>query len=915
MSQADQEPREERIRTILVEVEECIASGKRPQLERYFLRYPELEEELRVHFRRLGLLDDPFRDAGHYRGDRPPWDLPDPGEGGSKATPSGATPPGPRSKPGWFLMENLYRPVVHGDGRIPLKKRYRTMIAMALAFVVGWVLLVILEGLSGPAPLETSARGRLEGLASLLALSVEWPQARQDFLSEGAIEADRSIRAEQDRWEFRWLRFLFLQGLGRADEAARDLEALPTSIGRQLFWEHLAGREGGGFSGDLIVLKALGEILEGRTARAKEILQGQETQEDTLLAAIARGSLESSGRQEVARRLLHSGNSHARLLGAVWGVAAGDPSARKALREIDLSGIAAARVLVELGEDDVFLERAWPDLIDLAPLRIRILRRRGKTAEALKYAERMLLKYQSSFELRMALAQLLGEEGDAEGASRHLRMAMLLCPSSEKPMREWMRLAREFGEEPGLIQPCAELFLQRVSTKVRELLERDRGRRGISSWRIREPERFLVSAGFGFPREDPARAAALKALSSVASSKPKDVSLQFLLARSLFACGQWKRAAEIFEVAEGVADDHLNRQAIRFWRAASLRRAGQAEEALGLEKALAADGPDPLAGGSEKPPKALEIQRRTETDNSLQRSLSTDPELEKELVQIAQRATGRGPPEGDPRKTLELLNGRIELKSSSPGLLFEYARALEWTGSWSRAALVFSELVSRNPESPAYRARGAWAFAFAGEWDRAEGLLFRDGQGKSSISLTSAAKKKNWMPGIEQLLVGAFLAAGKDDSKLLEEYLNEAVSLVPTDFRGWFLRGYFRRLQGMGKEADRDWNEVVRISEADIPDQPERKKSTGDAFELDALPWALALIYAFRGDLETAGCFASQGPPSGHTLPGVFFHAAAQCAASNWVEAEREAFAYRARGFPLFSWQAQDPWVGKLFSP
>jgi len=897
MNRPDPEPRQKRILKILAEVEECVAQGRQPDLERYFVRFPELEEDLRGQFRRMGLLADPYRDAGQYHQDRPPWESPAVQEA-DPASPQ--APPEPHSYQGRMLIENLFRPVVQGDRR-PLKRRSRTLLTLALAFLAGWAILVILEEFSRGPSLEPSARSRMEGMAALLVLAAQWPGARDDFLQEGVNEADRSIRAEDDRWEFRLLRFFFLQGLRRGEEAARDLDSLPAFVGRQIQFLDTPVEGMGTSSRKAATLVALGEVLEGKVERAKEILGGQAVQEDDLLDAMARGAVEPDWRLESSRKLIQSENLYVRLLGGAWGIGAGDSSAREALRKIPIDSLAVARVLVELGEEDLFLEKGHPRRVELAPLRIQVLRRKGKTARALQLGETLLAEYPNSFELRLALARLLRERGELERAAAHLRIATAQRSSSGEPMREWLLLAPGFAERPDLITPCADLFLRRMSDQMREFLD-EPARSGAGAGNRGVAERFLVAAGFGFPREDEDRKRALEALSRAAGLKPEDAALQFLLARSLFAVGRWSEAAERFRAA-GEAADPLDRKTILAWRAASLRRAGKIEEAEAAERILQEKRASPLARSLEKTLDTLGGPGKAASRQFLKKALTSHPELEEGLVQLARKTTGTGLPGGDPRKTLEILRDRIELKRSGSPLLQEYARALEWTGGWERAAEVYSELAAREPEWPGSRARGAWALAIAGEWDQAESLLASGGETDRN-------------PGVEELLVGAFLSAGREDFDLVEVRLGQAVEEEPTDLRCWFLRGYFRRIQGREEASNRDWNEVLRIVEATATGRLEaggKGGSSGDALEIEANPLLVALVHAGRGDLEAARCEAAEGPPRGRTLPGAFFLVAARCAISDLAGARAAASAYRDRRFPGFSWQALDPWAGKLF--
>jgi tetratricopeptide (TPR) repeat protein len=558
----------ERIQRILVQVEDCLARGEAPDLSGYFLRFPEIEEELRGEFRRRGLLADPFRDAAQYRRATPPWEsAPAPSTPRAAGrTPSSAPSPG-HSLERDLLLENLLRPAVRGDRRPFFSRRRRALLALALAFVLGWAALMVRERVSlKPSPTVT-APTQLEGLAALLAMAVGWPEAKADLLAEGAAEADRLIREGGNRWQVRWIRFLLFQGLERGTEASRELDAIPPLIARRLLvLDRPSGLEGESASEEIAALAALGDVAARGTERSRDLLPSPGSPELGRLLWIVRGASSPEARPEAGKALLGSDDTHTRLLGAAWGIGAGDPAARAALREMAPEDLATARMMVTLGEEEVFLRKSRPGRVDLAPLRIEALRKVGRKEEARRYAEEALTLGADSFELRLAAARLLVEEKDFARAAGHLRIATLLRTDSTDPMREWMRLAGDCPDRPELIAPCAELFLRRLSQETRDLLAYPAGRRSDG------PGECLVAAGFGLPREEEARARAVGALLQAASARSSDPAMLFLLGRALFSTGRWAEAAARFEAAERAADP-LDRPAIRPWTAAASRRA------------------------------------------------------------------------------------------------------------------------------------------------------------------------------------------------------------------------------------------------------------------------------------------------------------------------------------------------------
>ena len=891
-----------------------MAKARQPDLEAFYDRHPDLEEELRGHFRRLGLLDDPFRDAAQFRRESPPWQLL-PGQ-----EPSVPEPPA-RPPPGTFidkemLLENLVRPVAGSARWSLLRRRSRVVILLAMAFVVGWLVLVALDGFSGWGALRPTGRARIEGLASLAVLASGWPAAREDLLTEGVGAADRCLRIEGDRWEILWIRFLFLQELGRDEEAGRDLSAIPAHIGRRLLYgEKPSGRTP---EDDTIsALAALGEALGRRPEKAQSLLQEAGIGGDGLLLPILRAALGSAWRRDLFPRLLKSQDPWTRLLGAAWGTALKDPAAREALRDLPLDGVAVARMLVELGEEELFLRNVRPARIDLASLRIHVLCRLGRRSEAIRFGEDLLASNPDSFDLHLGLARLCREEKYPVRAAGHLKTATQLRPSSVEPMREWLRLAGECTERPEIASPCAEMFLRRVSAQVRGILEREVDDNAVEGG----PERLLVSGGFGLPREEEARSAALAALQRASTERPQDEALHFLLGRALFANGSWADATARFAAAETRADP-LDRPAIRAWKAAALRRAGRLQEAGAEDSLLEEAARDPEAQGLDEALRALGDPGGPEARRFLEKAIADRPGSDAALVRLARITTGNGPPGGDPARTLEILDGRVDPNQSGTALLLEKVRALEWQGQWTPAAEILAEAIVREPRRPELRARAGWAWLIAGDHERAVAALGLEGSGSAV---------KGMPAGVEELLVRAFIALAEDDANGAEAWFTAAVGAGPTDPRTWFLRGYFRRLQGGSAAADQDWEKTVGLAGVggsgrgrpasgwigtDEPDPAAwawAGLGVGAALEAEALPWMLALIHGARGDAEAVRWYVPLGPSAGRTLPGAFLRAAALGAAGDRTAAEAEALAYRARRFPIFAWQGLDPWVGTLF--
>jgi tetratricopeptide (TPR) repeat protein len=573
-------PQEERLLRILADVEASMARGDRPDLTAYCARFPDLEEDLRAHFRRLGLIVDPFQDAAQYRRELPPWESPQPDRPEIAAAPQ-HPPPSSSSRPFErdLLIENLVRPSLRTERGWRIGRRTKAALAIALAFAAGWGGLVVLERVSRPVRRPPSAGSRIQGISALLALAPEWPQARSELLSEATAEADRTLPAEGELWEVRWLRFLCLQELGREAEASRDLDAIPARVGRRLMgFEDPRTAAPGGESADVAALAALGEVLGKRIEKAKEILQAPTSTGDQVLASIVRGAVDPGRRKEALPLLLASPLPSVRLLGAVWGIRAGDASARDVLRSLPLDGIAAARMLVELGEEETFLQKTRPGRIDLAPIRMVVLSRHGRRDEARKIAEALLNANPGAFDLRMALVRILLEDGAADAASAHLRAAAPLRPESPEPMREWMHLAARHLDRPDILLPCAEIYLQRASAGARAsgLVEGGSPGAGVEAGKDLggtgpSPER-LPGAGFGLPAEEEVRTKAIDAITRAVAWKPDDPALLFLLGRMLFAEGRWAEAASRFESAEKAADAG-DRPAIGAWRAAAVRRA------------------------------------------------------------------------------------------------------------------------------------------------------------------------------------------------------------------------------------------------------------------------------------------------------------------------------------------------------
>jgi tetratricopeptide (TPR) repeat protein len=593
-----------------------------------------------------------------------------------------------------------------------LWRRSRPALLLALAFLSGWGLLVVLEELSG-SRIGSREAPSVEGPAALLILGREWPSARQDLLLEALSEVDRGLEQSGERWDLRWLRSLILEGLGRVAEASRELEAVPGPIRSRLEAAGGSKLEGDGLPGapaGIEPLAALGAISRGRSRAVAGLAHAQEGAgaKPALLETMVAGGLSRGSRLEPSRRLLRSGDLGVRLLGAVWGTQAGDPAARSALGQLPLDGAGASRLLVELGEEDLFLKRARPGRLDLAPIRIQLLARRGEREAARRLAEELIATAPDSFELRLAAARLEREAKEPARAVDHLRAAALARPLSPEPMREWLRLASDFPERSDLLLSSAELLLRRPS------------------------------------------------------------------------------AAERTPSARG-------------------------------ERPKAGDTPVPAPDGFGLP----------EEEGAATRALATPP--------------------------------------------------------------------------AAARARAAWGSFLAGDRDRAEAIIAAEPPSRSGEGAA------------EEPLVRALLALERSDFDLGEGWLGIAAREEPTDPRPWFLRGYLRLLSGRALEADRDWSEVLLLSMGSDGGRGDAPFEREAILEAEAFPFELALIHASRGDSAAARSFASLGPSRVRSLLGSFFRSAALAAAGDWPRAEAEALAYRARRFPVLSWQGRDPWVGPLF--
>src|SRR5262245_55559044 len=221
------------LQRVLDEVLECLRTGERLNPRWYYQRFPHLEEALRGHFRRMGLVEDPFSNSAQFLREAPPWER---SPGAEVRSPAPPTPPEESSAPPdhqeerKLLLENILSDTASPGGRFG--KRFRAAAILALTFAAGWAALMLLTDRFRVRSGAEEA-SRIEGLAALSALAAGWPNAREDLLLEGIDEADRAAR-EEERWEVRWLRYLMLAELGREDEALRYLESVPQKIREDL---------------------------------------------------------------------------------------------------------------------------------------------------------------------------------------------------------------------------------------------------------------------------------------------------------------------------------------------------------------------------------------------------------------------------------------------------------------------------------------------------------------------------------------------------------------------------------------------------------------------------------------------------------------------------------------------------------
>ncbi len=938
MNPHDRPPLPDRLRRILDEVAGRLACGQAPDPASYYARHPDLEEELRGHFRRLGLLADPFRDAGQYRRAPPPWE----------AGPPRALPPSVPSIPlplqsraeREVLLKKLPGRVSPGPLPSTVWRRLGKGLFVGLAFAAGWMALLVLDGFSTRSEQLRPLTERIEGLGALLILAGELPRARADILKEGLGESERALRAEGERWELRWLHFLFLDGLDRGEEAARDLDALPGAARSRLASVRPAVDSRPAIYGSvrasaghpeaaIAAPRGLGllaeRIAEEFRAPAHPVAAPQDAapqraasqdgaheaaRRGGLLGVMARAAEDEESRRAAAESLAGASDPYARLLGAAWGLRAGLPGSRDVLAALPLDRLAVARVAVELGEDELFLRGTRRERLDLAPLRVQVLERRGERDEARKLAEETLASAPDSFELRLAAASLARTARLPDRAAEHLQAATLLRPASIEPMREWMRIAADFPRRGDIVSPCAEMYLARAAAQTRSILTRSDsfgpgesiGPGETASETAGENageadrERLLVEAGFGLPAEPKTRAAALLTLRQAAEAQPAVAALGFLLGRVLFAEKRWGEAAEAFS-ASIEASDPLDAPAIRPWLAASLRRAGRAVEAMAEEAAPGFRRTDPAGAGLDRALASLGDADGSSARRFLERALASRPDLEEASVRLAHLAGGDPDEESwRPEAALEVLEDRVDLARGGAALLGLYARCLEGTGDWRRAAVVLGELAARRPDSSGLRAREAWAWALAGDPARARRTLAGTG-GVAPLP-----------PSVEGFIALALIEAGDEGLEEAEVLLGEAARREPTDPRPWFLRGYFRSISGRDLEARRDWDEFLGLvaSGNRIP------QGAGVAGAED-LPWFAALAAARRGDLAEARGWEIHGSTRGGTPLGAFFRTAALAALDDWAGAESEAVAYRARRFPLQPWQARDPFAGILF--
>jgi len=913
-------PLPDRLRRILDEVASRIERGQATDPASYYARHPDLEDELRGHFRRLGLLDDPFRDAGQFRRVLPPWEAGMPPVVPASELPASSpsiTAPAPLQSEREALLRKLPGRVHPGPRSSALWRRLGAGLFVGVAFAAGWMALVILDGFStGPEKLRPLTE-RIEGLGALLILADEWPRARADILKEGLGETERALRTEGERWELRWLHFLFLDGLAGSGEAARDLEALPVEARTRLVSTRQTidgSTQTSPAPGEVPLsaprgLAVLAERLveESRLASLSNPASGESksarARREGLLAVMARAAQDEKFRPEAAEALVRASDSYARLLGAAWGLRSGLPGARDVLAELPLDRLAVARVAVELGEDELFLKRTRRERLDLAPLRVQVLERRGERDEARRLAEETLASAPDSFELRLVAASLARTSRLPERAAEHLQAAALLRPASSEPMREWMRLAADFPRRGDLTMPCAERYLARAAAETRAILTRGEsigagGAMGGASGAMNSQpgsERLLVDAGFGLPSQGKTRAGALAALRDAVEAQPASGALGFLLGRVLFEEERWEEAAQAFSASIETVDP-LDAPAIRPWLAASLRRAGRPVEAMAEEAAPDFRRADPAAAELDRTLASLGDASGAAARRFLERALASRPDFEDAALRLAHLAGGApGDAMGRPEAVLEALEDRVDLARGGSAILELYARGLEGAGDWHRAAAVLGELADRRPESSGLRARVAWVQALAGDGARARRMLLGTGGGTLPTS-------------VEGLIVLALLDAEVDGLEAAEALLGEAVRREPTDPRPWFLRGYFRSIGGREWDAHRDWGETIGLVDSGNRIPP------GDGVpDPEALPWMVALAAARLGDAAQARTWAIHGSRAASTPLVVFFRAAALAALDDWVGAEDEAADYRRRGFPIAIWQTRDPDIGILF--
>src|SRR6185503_9062696 len=256
------------LQRILDECLECLRRGERLNPRWYYARFPHLEEALRGHFRRMGLVEDPFSNSAQFLREAPPWDRPT----GAQGRPPGPPPAAEESQPDppdrdqerKLLLENILRSDTDSPGG-RFGRKFRGAAILALTFAAGWAgLMLLTDPWRVRTPLAEEA-SRIEGLAALSALAAGWPAAREDLLLEGIDEADRAAR-EAERWEVRWLRYLMLAELGREDEARRYLESVPQEIREELTspWDPVRSRSRASSSAASQALAALGEIISRR---------------------------------------------------------------------------------------------------------------------------------------------------------------------------------------------------------------------------------------------------------------------------------------------------------------------------------------------------------------------------------------------------------------------------------------------------------------------------------------------------------------------------------------------------------------------------------------------------------------------------------------------------------------------------